>query len=125
MSTTSAVSPGFMSVYPCTSSNPFTNNIGNANAATYSKTCSIFANQQNERCNVVRNYMTTPKIWGELDAQDSIYQAAVTTNPATAWFWNVDSATIDGTNFSTTTTYWVVEIIYGVCFEGRITLALS
>lgn len=123
-STGSATPPGMMSLYPSNSSSPFSIGLGSSLSASYAKTANIWVNETNPKSNRVSNYMSTPKIWGELDAQDSVYASAVTTNPSASWYWVCDAVTLDGSNFGTGA-FWTYEITYGVCFEARQTLGLS
>lgn len=118
-SATTADSPNIWNLYPCNSSSPFTNTIKTSSSQPYGKQMLSWVNTQGIKGASIQNFMTTRKIWGDRTEFDTVYQAAVTANPAAPWFWIIDAETIDATNFSTSAEGVYVEITYGCYFEGR------
>lgn len=67
-------------------------------------------------------YMSTKKIFGEKDINDSNYRAAFTTNPLRQWYWGVQCQNLNG---STHNLIVVINITYYVELLDRVELGPS
>jgi hypothetical protein len=120
-----ATVPFLATLYPSTLSNPFTATLNSTGQARYSSS-QIFANGSSGgisqygaggTANCLTNAMSTKKVFGDLQDTESVYGAANGTNPAAPWFWVFDCLTLDASSF-TTTSYFYIEVLFGVDFES-------
>lgn len=91
----------------------------------YSKHAPVMVGNVGVGQNVVKNYMTTNKIWGVVRPAVQIadsFSALVTTNPASGWFWHVYNY-VPGSQ--TNSLIQEVELTYYCVFESRVPLNLS
>lgn len=115
-----AASLGQMSVYPSLAPNPFTTGLANNAGTRYSKSKLVTANTDKAR---LRHFMSTKRIYGDRTNIATEYSASVTTNPLAPWYWILDFMAVDGTTVQTST--YKVDLVYGVDFEGALSLPVS
>lgn len=121
-SSTTATEVQVVSLYPSTSSAPFTANPESNQATPWCKSTIIKASTGIVK---MTHYMTSRKVFGDRTDFDDDYGAAVGANPVEPWYWVVDVHTADATSASSVNDVLNVKITFGVRFESRKVLALS
>lgn len=111
-----STNPIGVTVFPSSSSNPYTAGGAVEGTARYAKTTTIGQTGNATMAKPLSSYMTTRKIFGDRSDDDITYSALVNTNPSNSWYWVVDVWNIVGSNMLVTD-YIQIEIVYGVDME--------